>query len=125
MENRQHKSVRVRRARALQVFWDGANPVFENYLTHAAISGNLAAFPILCFFNAWRRPESAAAHFPQYSPSSLKRAIRQLVANSLLLEEGTASARHDERVAAHAHRTVRLDSGRIAQTPTLHPAGDF
>jgi putative ABC transport system ATP-binding protein len=32
---------------------------------------------------------------------------------------------HDERVAVHAHRIVRLDSGRIVQTPTLHPAGDL
>jgi SagB-type dehydrogenase family enzyme len=100
VEDRKHKSVRVRRARALQVFWNGTDPVFENFLTHAAVSANPAAFPILCFFDRWRRPESAAAHFPEYSPASLKRAIRQLVANSLLLKEGTPAARHDERVAA-------------------------
>jgi len=98
--DRKHKSVRVRRARALQIYWDGANPIFENYLTHAVISANPTAFPILCFFSEWRRPEAATAYFPQYSPRSLQRAIRQLVANSLLLEEGTAAARYDERVAA-------------------------
>jgi SagB-type dehydrogenase family enzyme len=99
VEDRKHKSVRVRRARALQVFWNGPDPVFENFLTHAAISASPVAFPILCFFNDWRRPEAAAAYFPEYSPSSLKRAIRQLIANSLLLEEGTDVARHDDQVA--------------------------
>ena len=99
MEDRKHNSVRVRRARALQVFWNGPDPVFENFLTHAAISASPVAFPILCFFNDWRRPEAAAAYFPEYSPSSLKRAIRQLIANSLLLEEGTDVARHDDQVA--------------------------
>ncbi len=106
MKNRNEKSARrrIRRAKALRVYWDGVDAVFENSITHATVTASPFTFLLLDFFGEWRRPEDVGKGFPEYSAQSLRSALRQLIANTLLVEEGTPVAREDERVAkAWAH----------------------
>jgi SagB-type dehydrogenase family enzyme len=99
MTSRQPSRARLRRARTLQVYWTGAEPTFENFLTHSIVSANPVAFRILCFFNEWRHAEAVAKELSEFSQRSVQTALRQLVANNLLLEENSPSAKRDEKLA--------------------------
>jgi SagB-type dehydrogenase family enzyme len=99
MKSRQTSRALLRRARTLQVYWTGAQPTFENFLTHSIVSANPIAFRILCFFNEWRRADDVVEELPGFSSSSVQAAVRQLVSNQLLLEENSLAAKRDERLA--------------------------
>jgi SagB-type dehydrogenase family enzyme len=99
MKSRRISRVRLRRARTLQVYWTGADPTFENFLTHSIVSASPVAFRILCFFNDWRHAEDVAAELPEFSPHSVQTAVRQLVANKFLLEENSPAVKQDEKLA--------------------------
>lgn len=90
---------RVRRARTISAYWTGGDLVLENFVTRVAVSAAPVALQILSFFDDWRRRDSLAAELPQFSRASVARAVRELVAHTLLVEEGSATARTDEAVA--------------------------
>jgi SagB-type dehydrogenase family enzyme len=65
-------------------YWDAETLIFENYATGTGATAAPITSEILNFFSDWRCAEDLFRHLPQYSPSSLRVAIRQLVRHSLL-----------------------------------------
>lgn len=90
---------RLRRARALQAYWRDGDLVLENFVSRNAVSAAPVAMQILTFFEEWKPRAALAAALPQYSKVSVARAIRELVAHTLLVEEESAVAKTDEQVA--------------------------
>jgi SagB-type dehydrogenase family enzyme len=90
--------VRYRRARATIAYWSDGALCFENYGTRVTISARPIVAQILSFFDAWRRPEELRSHLPEYSASSVARTIRQLIAHTLLVREGTPAAARDAAI---------------------------
>ncbi len=78
--------------------------MLENYVTRVAVSAAPVTIGILEHFSAWRSAASLAAALPGFSPASVARAVRDLVAHTLLVEEGGDTAATDAKVArAWAH----------------------
>lgn len=93
------RAPRLRRARSLQAYWRDGDLVLENYVTRIAVSSIANLVEILSFFESWKPRDALVRQLPQYSPSSVSRAIRELISHSLLVEEGSETARRDEEVA--------------------------
>jgi len=87
--------VRLRRAKTILAYWNKGRFFFENFRTRISITADPLAARILDFFGGWRRPEDLFREMPQYSSSSLRAAVRQLTACSLLVKESTSDARED------------------------------
>jgi SagB-type dehydrogenase family enzyme len=78
-------------------YWEGQQLVFENYATGTSVAAAPITFEILNCFDQWR-PASALAHnFPQFSTSSLARALADLVRRGLIERSG---APHNKRAEA-------------------------
>ena len=90
---------RLRRARTLQVHWQDGDLIIENFVTRVAVSAAPVTLTVLNAFDDWRPASRVAPELGPWSRASVTRAIRQLVAHSLLLEEGSPAARLDEDVA--------------------------
>lgn len=84
---------RLRRAPTLHAYWKARELVFENYVTRIAVSADPITVTILSFFDDWRPGTALAAALPAFSRASVARAVRQLVAHTLLVREGSADAR--------------------------------
>jgi SagB-type dehydrogenase family enzyme len=78
------KHVRFRRSPFLVSYWNAETLIFENYATGQGATAAPLAAEILNFFSRWQRAEAIFPHLPQYSPSSLRSAIKGLVRHSLL-----------------------------------------
>jgi SagB-type dehydrogenase family enzyme len=65
-------------------YWRDGRLVFHNFLTQRQISANPLTTTILDFFTRWRPLEDLCAALPQYTPASLRRAVRLLVQHSML-----------------------------------------
>ena len=91
---------RLRRAPTIHAYWKDGGLVFENFVTRIAVSADPIALTILSFFDDWRRSAALADAMPSYSRSSVARAVRQLVAHTLLVEEGSGTASRCQSVAA-------------------------
>jgi SagB-type dehydrogenase family enzyme len=74
-----------RRCPHLVIYWAGDELVFTRY---APLSNQVTAAAITCeildLFSHWRPPEVLFRHMPQYSRSSLEKALTLLVENGLL-----------------------------------------
>ena len=90
--------MRLRRAKAILGYWNNDRFVLENYLTRVSITADPLAARILDFFDRWRQPKELIREMPQYSSSSLRKALRQLTECSLLVREGTSEAQQDEHL---------------------------
>ena len=80
-------------------YWQGGRLCFHNYAARQTVSSKPVAMDVLDFFDKWRRTPEAIAHFAHYTPASIRRAIRELVAHRLLVEENSPEARLDSRIA--------------------------
>jgi SagB-type dehydrogenase family enzyme len=90
---------RLRRAPTLHAYWKDGDLVFENFVTRVAVSADPITLTILSFFDDWQRSAALADALPAYSRSSVARAVRQLVAHTLLVEERSGTARLCDAVA--------------------------
>ncbi|HKP31061.1 MAG TPA: SagB family peptide dehydrogenase [Gemmatimonadales bacterium] len=90
---------RFRRARALQVHWQDGDLIIENFVSRVAVSAAPVTLTVLSAFDDWRSGGSVASELGEWSRASIARAIRELVAHSLLLTEGSEAARLDEQVS--------------------------
>ena len=90
---------RLRRAFTLHAYWTDGDLVFENFVARVAVSADPIAIRILTFFTEWRPRSALAAEFPDFTPSSVARAVQQLIEHTLLVEEGSEAARLSEAVA--------------------------
>jgi SagB-type dehydrogenase family enzyme len=78
------KKVLFRRSPFLVSYWKDAELIFENYATGNGATAAPIATEVLNFFSRWRSAEALLRHFPQYSASSLRAAIKELARHSLL-----------------------------------------
>jgi len=78
------KKALFRRSPSLVSYWNDAELIFENYATGKGAIAAPIAGEVLNFFSRWRSAEALFRHLPQYSPSSLRAAIRELARHSLL-----------------------------------------
>jgi len=90
---------RLRRARTLQVHWQAGDLIIENFVSRVAVSAAPVTLTVLSAFDDWRKGTEVASELQQWSRASVARAVRDLVAHSLLVVEGSAAARLDEEVA--------------------------
>ena len=71
-------------------YWRGGHLVFENYLTRRQVMAHPLTASLLHFFDGWKSFAALCAAMPEYAPSSLKRAVAELVRHSLLQREDQA-----------------------------------
>jgi SagB-type dehydrogenase family enzyme len=69
------------------IYWQSGHLVFENFLTRRQITALPLTASLLHFFDRWKAIADLFAAMPQYSPTSLRRAVAQLVRHSLLQRE--------------------------------------
>jgi SagB-type dehydrogenase family enzyme len=80
-------------------YWHAGAFVLENFLTRRRISSDPLAATILHFFDRHRPLRELFAKLPEYSPVSLRKAVRSLVRHSLLERKGHGAAR-EKKLAA-------------------------
>ena len=90
---------RYRRARALQVHWQDGDLIIENFVSRVAVSAAPVTLTVLSAFDDWRTSATVASELQEWSRGSVARAVRQLVAHTLLVAEGSEAARLDEKVS--------------------------
>ena len=90
----------LRRAPTVHACWKNGDLVLENVVTRVAVSADPATVQILDLFGTWRPRTALAGEMRAFSPASITRALRQLVAHTLLVEERSAVAALCESVAA-------------------------
>ena len=91
--------VRFRRARAVLAYWRDDRLFLDNYATRVTISASPITIQILDAFGHWRRSEDLPALFPEFTPASLAKAVRELARHTMLVREGTPEAAHDTAIA--------------------------
>src|ERR1700723_2095639 len=82
------RKVLFRRSPFLVSYWNDAELVFENYATGKGATAAPIATEVLNFFSRWLPAHALFRHLPQYSPSSLRAAIKELARHSLLQRSG-------------------------------------
>jgi len=74
----------LRRSPFLVSYWQGKQLYFENYLTRKKIAASIETAALLDFFPDWTREEAMFRRWPEYTPQSLRLAIRRLVQEGFL-----------------------------------------
>ncbi len=97
------KQVLFRRSPFLVSYWNAGRLVFENYATGTGATAAAITTEILDFFNRWRPADTIFRHLPQYSPSSLRAAIKELVRHSLLQRSDRKQHPIERAMAAWTH----------------------
>jgi SagB-type dehydrogenase family enzyme len=82
------KRVLFRRSPYLVSYWSDAELIFENYATGKGATAAPIAAEVLNFYSRWRSAAALCRHLPQYSSSSLRAAIQELLGHSLLQRSG-------------------------------------
>jgi len=93
------RTIPLRRARCLFVYWQDRRLFFHNYATRLTVSGRAVTCDVLDFFNRWRTYEEAIARFAGYSPRSVRSALSQLLRHGLLLRKDSPEVTQDSRIA--------------------------
>ena len=87
----------VRRSPFLVFYWQGKQLRFENYLTRKKIATSIETAALLDFFSGWKREEAMFQRWPEYTPKSLRLAIRRLVQESFLQRSTVRNPPEDSR----------------------------
>jgi SagB-type dehydrogenase family enzyme len=93
------RTIRLRRARCLFLYWRDGQLFFHNFARRSTASGRLVTCEVLDFFDRWRTSQEAIARFAHYSQKSVRSALAQLVEYGLLLRKDSAEATQDVRIA--------------------------
>jgi SagB-type dehydrogenase family enzyme len=75
--------------------------VFHNFAKRLTVSGNPITCEVLDFFGKWRTAEDAIGHFANYTKSSVRSAVFQLLKAGLLLSKHSPEIAQDRRIAKH------------------------
>jgi len=92
-------TIQFRRARSLFAYWRNGGLFFHNFARRLAVSGRPITCEVLDFFSEWRTSQEAIAHFTEYTRTSVRSAVSQLVKHGLLLPKGSREAAQDNRIA--------------------------
>ena len=93
------RSSRLRRARSVLLTWRDGKLVLLNYQTREIASAEPEAVRLLHLLEKWTRPADLYGLLPEYTPKSIRAALRELTKNSLLVREGTPLADRDADLA--------------------------
>jgi len=93
------RTIPLRRARCLFLYWRDGQLFFHNFARRLTVSGRPVTCEVLDFFDRWRTSQEAITHFADYSQRSVRSALTQLVEHGLLLRKDSAETRRDIRIA--------------------------
>jgi len=93
------RTIRLRRARCLFLYWQDGQLFFHNFAGRSTVSGRPVTCEVLHFFDRWRTSKEAITHFANYSQRSVRSTLTQLVHCGLLLPKGSREATQDVRIA--------------------------
>lgn len=93
------RTIRLRRARCLFLYWQGGQLFFYNFARRSTASARPITCEVLDFFDRWRTSKEAITHFADYSQRSLHSALSQLTEQGLLLRKGSPGVTQDSRIA--------------------------
>jgi SagB-type dehydrogenase family enzyme len=91
--------VRLRRARTILAYWSEGQLVFENYRTRTSIVADPIVARVLHLLDRWQHIGQLLPKMPEYSPRSLRLAVKQLREHTLVVKEGSRDAEQDSRLA--------------------------
>jgi len=94
------RAPRLRRARTLFAYWEEGRLVFHNFARRRSVFAKPIACEFLDFFTKWRTAEEAITRFSNYSKSSVRASVSQLLKQGLLLERNSPEAERDSQIAA-------------------------
>ncbi|HEU5134935.1 MAG TPA: SagB/ThcOx family dehydrogenase [Steroidobacteraceae bacterium] len=87
--------MRIRRARALALFWREGELVLYNFLVPRALTATPEVLTLLSDAESWREPQFFFDLFPDAEPASVAEQISKLVALGALMVEGSPQAELD------------------------------
>lgn len=93
------RTVQLRRARSLVVFWRDRRLFFHNFARRLTVAGRPITCEVLDFFNEWRTSQEAITHFAHYTQRSVGSALLQLKQQGLLLLKNSPEVAQDSRLA--------------------------
>ena len=93
------RTIPLRRARCLFLYWRDGQLFFHNFARRLTVSGRPVTCEVLDFFDRWRTAQEAITHFAGYRQRSVHSALIQLVEHGLLLPKDSPEAEHDSRIA--------------------------
>jgi SagB-type dehydrogenase family enzyme len=99
-KKQQRDAVRYRRAPFVISYWRGNQLVFENFLACQRVAANPLTSTVLHFFDRWRPLRELFVALKEYTPASLRQAVRSLALHSLLQRHGQSPARGERELLA-------------------------
>jgi SagB-type dehydrogenase family enzyme len=93
------RTIPLRRARCLFVYWQDGQLFFHNFARRLTVSGRPVTCEVLDFFDRWRTSQEAITHFADYSERSVRSALSQLLQHGLLLPQDSPDVTQDTRIA--------------------------
>jgi len=90
--------MRFRRAGTLLSYWQDGEQVFHNYAQRRCVAANDSARWLLDQLGDWCSREQLLALLPGYAPDSVDQAVRDLLAQGLLVAEGSPEAALDTAI---------------------------
>lgn len=93
------QKMRIRRARALLLLWQGPTLVLMNYQTRIQATASPEAFRVLHLLPDWIRISELFQALPEFSRKSILNGVSELVKNTFVVCEGTLEAKRDEELA--------------------------
>src|SRR5438034_9224262 len=89
------RTIRLRRARCLFLYWRDGQLFFHNFARRLTVSGRPVTCEVLDFFDRWRTSQEVIARFANYSPRSVRSALTRLVEHGLLPSTDSPEAAPD------------------------------
>jgi SagB-type dehydrogenase family enzyme len=89
--------VRLRRSQTIVLTWDGNRLLFFDCRTRIGVRARSLTVVLLDAFDRWRRPADAYRRLAGFTPSSLDRALQELVRHGLLVREASTDAALEAR----------------------------
>ena len=93
------RTIPLRRARCLFVYWQDGRLFFHNFARRLTVSGRPITCEVLDFFSEWRTSQEAITHFADYAQRSVRSALSQLLQHGLLLRKDSPEMTQDVRIA--------------------------
>ena len=92
--------VRYRRAPFVISYWRENRLVFENFLAQQRVTASPLASTVLHFIDRWRPLRELLSAMNEYTPASLRKAVRSLAQYSLLQQQGQGPAQGERELLA-------------------------
>lgn len=89
----------LKRSACLVFFFEGEDLRCTNYLTGITVASTPILIAILNFFSSWRSPKEIKLLLRDYSKSSIRDTLRQLLSQTLLIEKRSAQANQEDNLA--------------------------